>query len=264
VFVIKSNRPKSKRIVQLVFAAVMIVLPCVGPDVYGCQCREREPPCANYSTADAVFTGLVSRIDTIGAGPQKVIHFNVERAFLGLSSGAVEITGFGSSCDYTFEEGKKYLVYAYRTSERNELYTHYCTRTTELANAGDDLTYLNALSERGQSPQVMGVLADNDKTLKGISIVASSGGRQYRTRSDNRGRFKFELPRTGKYRVQIFLPLYADAAGTQAELDRISKRVMTKRSIILEYEVTLDSGKCAFINPPLIIARTEYLKHRNR
>ena len=59
----------------------------------------------------------------------------------------------------------------------------------------------------------------------------------------------------------MFLPRYADVAGTEAELDRIKHRVVTKRSIVLEYEAILEPGKCVFINPPLFIFWPEYQKH---
>jgi len=258
----RKNQPnRAKRTHRFVFAVAILFLPWVCPDVYGCQCREREPPCAQYSTADAVFIGLVAKISFRDDNVKKSIHFNVERAFRGVSGSAAEIVSHGTSCDYGFTEGNRYLVYAYRNSERNELYTHYCTRTTELSNADADMAYLNELSKRVQPMQIIGILADGDKRLQRISIVARNGDRDYRTRSDQQGWFKLIVPRSGNYRVRMFLPLYADVVGTWAELDQIKNRVVTKRSIALEYEVVLEPGKCAFINPPLLIDRSKYQQH---
>lgn len=241
---------------RLVFAVAILFLPWVGLDVYGCQCRERDPPCAEYFSADAVFIGLVANISFSQDKSKRSIHFNVERAFRGVGSSAAEIVSFGTSCDYDFTEGKRYLVYAYR-NERNELLTHYCTRTTELSNADEDMTYLKELSEREQPMQIIGVLADADKRLQSVSIVARNGRRDYRTTSDKKGWFKLIVLRPGNYRVRIFLPRYADVVGTEAELGQIKNRVVTKRSIALEYEVVVEPGKCAFINPPLFIGRPE-------
>jgi hypothetical protein len=149
--VMKSSRTsQTKKILEFLFAVVVIVLFCAVPDVYACQCRDREPPCAQYSISDAVFTGLVKTIGSTESGPQKIIHFNVERVFFGVSSGTADLVSSGSSCDYEFTEGKRYLVYAFRNGERNELYTHYCTRTTEISKADADLVYIKKVFELGQ------------------------------------------------------------------------------------------------------------------
>ena len=153
------------------------------------------------------------------------------------------------------------MVYVYRNNERKELHTHYCTRTTELLNADADLAYLSKLSEESQALEITGVLADSDKRLRRVSVVARSDGRSYRTTSDEKGWFKLTVPRGGKYRVRVFLPLYADVVGTQDELDRISRRVVTKRRVVLDYDVVVEPGKCAFINPPLFIGWSEHQKH---
>ncbi len=194
--------------------------------------------------------------------PRERIVFSVERPVKGLSSSTVELVGYGTSCDYGFAEGKTYLVYAFRNSKRNELYTHYCTRTTELSKARTDLAFFNLPLEKRQSLQIVGVLADNDKRLRKVSIVASGDGRNYRTTTDSDGWFYLKVPRPRKYRVRILLPLYADAVGTTAELEQISNRVRTRTSIILEYEIVVEPERCGFINPPLYVDRSEYEKPR--
>ena len=91
--------------------------------------------------------------------------------------------------------------------------------------------------------------------------MASSDGRVYRTTSNKEGWFSLDLPQPGNYRVRILLPLYSDVVGTKTELDKISNRVVTRTSIVLEYDVVVEPGRCAFINPPLFIDRSEYEKH---
>lgn len=230
--------------------------------MYACQCREREPPCAQYGNADVVFVGSVVRTTVSREIPRERIVFSIERPVKGLNSSTVELVGYGTSCDYGFAEGKTYLVYAHRNSERNELYTHYCTRTTELSNASTDLAFFKLPSEKRQSLQIVGVLAHNDNRLRKVSIVASSGGRNYRTITDNEGWFNLKVSRPGKYRVRIFLPLYADVSGTESELEQINNRVRTRANTILEYETVVEPDKCGFINPPLFIDYAEYEKHR--
>lgn len=242
------------------FAALIIALSLFATDVYACQCRERKPPCAQYGDADVVFVGSVARITRAMQVPRDRINFSIERAVKGLSGNSVELVGYGSSCDYGFAEGQTYLVYAYRNSKTNELYTYYCTRTTELSNATADLAFFDLPSEKRQSPQIVGVLRDNDMRLRKVSVVASGSGGNYRTTTDNEGWFTLKVPRPGKYRVRVSLPLYADVVGTTAELDEISNRVLTKTGITIEYETVVEADKCGFINPPLYIDRSEYEK----
>lgn len=256
-----NRRWRTKLARQVVFIAVIIVQSLVAADVYACQCREREPPCTQYRTADVVFVGSVVTIALEGLGPRQKIVFSIERDVKGLSGSTAELVSYGASCDYAFAEGKSYLVYAYRNTERNELYTHYCTRTTEVSNARSDLAFFNLINQKRPLPQILGVLAENDKRLRDVSIVASSGGRNYRTTTDKEGWFRLNVTLPGKYRVRILLPLYADVAGTETELNKISKRLRTRTGITIDYKVVVEPNSCAFVNPPLFIDSLEYQKH---
>ena len=241
-----------------------LLLFALGTDVYACTCRERQPPCAQYGSADVVFVGSVVKITMSNDMPRHRIDFSVKRGVKGFSGTTAQLVGYGTSCDYGFREGETYLVYALRNSERNELYTHYCTRTTELSNAGSDLAFLDLPLDKRQSPQIMGVLAENDARLPKINVVASSGGRKYRTTTGKDGWFRLNVPRPGKYRVRVTLPHYADVVGTGPELSEISKRVRTRTSTILEYEVVVEPDRCGLVNPPLFIDYLEYRKHQPR
>ena len=160
----------------MVLAVLTVVFSPFAADVYACQCLEREPPCAQYGSADVVFIGLVLKITQSDRNFFTTIDFSIERAVKGLNGTTAQLVSYGTSFDAEFAEGKTYLVYAYRNSKRNELYTHYCTRTRELSKASADLAFLNLPSEKRQSPRILGVLAEDGKSLRGIRIVASSGG----------------------------------------------------------------------------------------
>jgi hypothetical protein len=108
----------------------------------------------------------------------------------------------------------------------------------------------------------VGVLADNAKRLRYARVVASGGGRDYRTTTDKEGWFTLSVHGPSKYQVRILLPLYADVVGTEAELNKISKRERTRTGVIIEYQVVVEPNSCAFVNPPLFIDNAEYQKHR--
>ncbi len=79
-----------------------------------------------------------------------IVKFQVERWWKGEATTEVFLvtdktknsdgTGSGSSCDYHFEEGESYLVYAY--GKENELRTNSCSRTQLLNRAGENLKIL--------------------------------------------------------------------------------------------------------------------------
>ena len=258
-YVVLLQRP-TKRASQLLFA-VTIVLPFVAADVYACTCRERQPPCSQYASADVVFSGLVKKITSDESNFRQTISFNVEKAFKGVSGTVVELADSRSSCSAEFEEGEKYLVYAYRTKDGKELYTHYCTRTTELSKADDDLVYLNSLSKNPQPTEIVGRLTHFDKKLRRISVVVTSGGATYRTVSDENGWFRVKVP-AGRYRVRMLLPLYTFISGTADELAPITGHKVTKRGIAVDYDLSVETGECSFVDLPLFIENDEYEKHR--
>jgi hypothetical protein len=51
-----------------------------------------------------------------------------------------------TNCDFPFEIGKRYLVYAF--SDEKQLKTNACTRTKEIGKAGEDLKILG----KGRKP----------------------------------------------------------------------------------------------------------------
>ena len=195
----------------------------------------------------------------------KEVNFTVEQAFRGVAGDALQLVDSGSSCSYEFHEGGEYLVYAYRDrTSPAVLYTHYCTRTTELSKAAHDLAYISSLSTEKQPNQIVGVLRDDEKWLQKIDVVASNGRSSYRAKSDDQGWFRIKIPHPGKYRVRIYLPRSSDVTGTQEQLGKISNRVVTKAHVVLEYEANVESGKCVFINPPLFVDYLEFQKRSQR
>jgi hypothetical protein len=77
---------------------------------------------------------------------QKVI-FNVEETFDGVPAKTVAVYGEGTTNDFHFNVGEKYLVYAWREGD-GKIRTARCTRTSVLSQAKDDLEFLRSLPTR--------------------------------------------------------------------------------------------------------------------
>jgi hypothetical protein len=131
----------------LVGLAFLASLPATLP---ACTCAPPGPPRQELERADAVFTGKVESIEpapSSGDNPRWPSRLEVTLRLLGVWKGLPEgdrVTLYTASqsaaCGFGFEEGKKYLVYAYDAD--GELTATLCSRTALLKRAQDDLTAL--------------------------------------------------------------------------------------------------------------------------
>ena len=249
---------------RIFLAASILLFPCVAANVYACQCRERQPPCAQYWEADAVFIGSVT--DIVPADdPQSIdkaaeyeigykkVNFSVGRAYRGIEGKRVELIDSMTSCRYVFEVGSRYLVYAYYDSSTKTFSTHTCSRTSKLSEAAADLDYIGKLANISSEKFITGILADGQNRLRGVKVVAERERRVYRSTSDRGGWFRLAVPEPGKYLVRIFLPHNVGVAGASDLLDRISNVEKTNKHYVVLYEVEVKSSGCTFIDVPLFI-----------
>lgn len=89
-------------------------------------------PCEAYAEASVVFVGRVTQTGfkstarsfpanamstTLINGDVTSAQFKVEEAFLGVRVARIDISGEGTTSDYRFEPGERYLVFAYKNSK---------------------------------------------------------------------------------------------------------------------------------------------------
>ena len=128
----------------VVVALVTAVRPAC---VFACECRPPGPPATALADATAVFSGRVmafsAPVDRGGPHPADVT-FTRTRTSKGAEESTIVIRtpASSASCGVDFVEGQEYLVYA-RESE-GWLETTLCSRTTQIALAGEDLAMLGA------------------------------------------------------------------------------------------------------------------------
>src|SRR5258708_2976966 len=85
-------------------------------------------PCDYYAGGGEVFGGEGGKtcrrtaerrntqegISATYTATEPIAKLRVLEAFHGIAATELEVSGGGTTCDFQFEEGKKYLVYAYR------------------------------------------------------------------------------------------------------------------------------------------------------
>jgi hypothetical protein len=148
------------------------------PEVaWACSCFYEDSVSTEFAASDTGFVGTVTGIidpsqipyyfevmqvyyafvpplpnlDSYGFRHQTVI-FEVEDAWKGARTTYLTVrAGAGSGgCGYIFSQGKQYVVYS-REWEGN-LYTGMCSRTIEITQAAEDLSYLQTLPKSELTP----------------------------------------------------------------------------------------------------------------
>jgi hypothetical protein len=143
---------------RLLLAAGFIVF-CDTRIAEACACVSREMTSEEdrqdlreqVNEAVAVFAGEVAQLDEV------TVHFKVdavwkgelgERVVMPINEGRTpDGTIASSSCDYVFQVGRKYLVFAYGKSI-GTMRAYSCTRTAELAHATKTVDLLDTIGRR--------------------------------------------------------------------------------------------------------------------
>jgi hypothetical protein len=134
---------------------------------FACICVEPPSPSAWYKIhhGQPTFVGVAISVESVsdvvrmgGGKPlldasgkpipvtvQKVT-FQVEESFDGVKNHAVEVYGSGTTCDYIFTVGSRYLVYGWMGEDR-KIRAANCTRTRLSSEAKQDLKFLRSLKK---------------------------------------------------------------------------------------------------------------------
>jgi hypothetical protein len=220
-----------------VLTALMLAFP---GEAFACSCVSSGPPCQNAFHVDAIFAGTVSRISVLPDDgpplrpgeariPRAVrVEFASVEGFRGIPSSPVSVVtaGSGPACGYEFRQGGRYLVYASRTADGRGFETSICSRTRSVADAGEDLRFLQTLSApSGDRAWIYGTIGHWERDLEtgtahdvgpvsDVLVTAGALGHAFTTRTDGRGRYEFRVP-PGRYELSASPP-----AGFSANLGR--------------------------------------------
>jgi hypothetical protein len=192
-----------------------------------CSCSRPSAPCEAYSQVDAIFVGMAKDITWIETEEKlegKIIKrlspaftFLVNQGFRGVVEEQIWIhTGMGGGdCGYVFKLGEQYLVYSYRNkSDQKKLMTSICTRTRPIAQAQEDLEYLNGLLKASPKSRIYGEVLNYSQrgepaqrtTYEGVAVTVEGGGKSYSTKTDQDGKYSVSGLAEGDYKVRISPP----------------------------------------------------------
>lgn len=182
---------------KLIAALLFFLIPM---EVFG-LCLVPPTPCEWYAAhhgqptfiGTAVSTETVSDVLQLGEHVMPVtvqkVTFNVEEPFEDTSSRSVTVYGSGTTNDFHFQEGIRYLVYAWRGKD-GKIRTEKCTRTAPVSEAAEDIHFLRSLpgqaggrilglvrfvSLQAQNGTVAGTITESGKDGNHTTQVAGSG-----------------------------------------------------------------------------------------
>ena len=196
-------------------AQVVLALMVLGTSetAFACVCRGvQQPPCVAFDDATAVFSGTVTGIVEAPFQEGDILHsllisFSIEHFYKGSSTPQITVaTVTGTDCDFGFEKGEKYFVYAYRDSKRNRLVTGVCTRTKKLSYADEDISHVRGLNASNPKTLLFGGDGWFSSRLSGAEIIVEGQGKRYKAVLDERGAFRIDLEQPGKYKVTVVGP----------------------------------------------------------
>jgi len=203
--------------------------------------------CGSFAAAEAVLVGTVSRVETKTTKTddsdefidEQTAYVQVEESFKGVKESQMIFRSNRSSCEPTYQEGQRWLFYAYFNQSEKAWEIHPCDRSTRIEGAYDDLSYLRNFPASAQKSRIAGVLSNGpDKPLMGIKVKVTDGRQVYETFTDKNGVYEILGLPPGKYSIEpevpITLTLYSSFAS--GELD------LTKRR---DRQVTLAEKSCA-------------------
>lgn len=201
-----------------------------------CSCFAN-PPCAAVWKADAVFVGtVVDRVqEPVGGSISWTVHKvavdqrlhgaidtlvtlvpgnrpSAEQIAASKSHGALWV---GSTCDFEFDAGRRYLIYARRTAD-GRWTTSICSGTKPVDEAAEDLEYLATIPTAQPTGRVYGTIERTivdplDRTTwktvpaTGVTLSLANDSNRLTVKADAQGRVDVQVP-PGEYSIAPVVP----------------------------------------------------------
>jgi hypothetical protein len=200
------------------FTSFVLVLLLPVYDALACSCSKAPSPCEAYQAADAVFIGVVKKVEPELSGQNMV--YNNQTAYVQVEKGFKQATAGDEfvlhqpshNCAPKFKAGERYLLYASLHKDSKTWEVYGCGRSRSAESAPDDLSYLENLSEAVKQTRLSGTLKHYEegfslvKLLPGIKVSVVGQGKSYEAYTNQHGVYEvYGLPE-GKYEIKPEIP----------------------------------------------------------
>ena len=215
-------------------AVSIVILPLATRVAEACSCYEN-PPCSAVWRADAVFVGtVVERVrEPVGGTISWTVHHVAVNQrlhgsvdpFIALtgaarptaeqieaSKSAASPTDIMSTCDYNFEVGRRYVIYATKTAE-GRWTTSMCAGTKPIEDATADLGYISGIPGTAPIGRLYGSIeriishdsAEQGMPAAGVRVELIGPTDRLIAITDGQGKFDVRVP-PGDYTIAPVVP----------------------------------------------------------
>src|SRR5690349_7695712 len=232
---------------SLIFIVFLTIL--ISPRLaMACSCGGSPSVCGSFASAQAVLVGTVSRVENItvktpdGQFGNQLAYVQVEESFKGVKESEMVFRSYGTSCDAQYQEGQRWLFYAYLNEENKAWQIQACDRSTLIENAPDDLSYLRNLPASAQKTRLSGEIRENLNTpLMGIKVKVTGGRKVYETFTDKNGVYELLGLPAGIYSIEPEVP-------STLKLESPIPAGRVERNKRGPYQIILDEKSCGGIS----------------
>lgn len=225
---------------------LFLVAPVLLRTAAACSCGAN-PPCAAVWRADAVFVGtVVDRTpERVGGSLSWTVHkVPVNQTLRGSVDSFITLVPGSrptaeqiaasqshpgesmmmSSCDYDFQLGRQYVIYARRTPD-GRWTTSMCTGTKPIEEASADIDYIASIPLAEPTGRVYGniertILNPKDRTAPmtvpaaGVRVALTSEANRFTVTTDSEGKLEVQVP-PGEYTIAPVVPQTVRVYGAQ-------------------------------------------------
>lgn len=231
----------------LIFSLVLIFLLGSFQQVSACTCLANSSACQQYSFSETIFVGKVGSIKKEGENKnpnwyKEFTTFEVEELISGTNTKQIVVQNrAGTSCDISFSQGEKYLIFA-NGDAKTGFKTGYCSGNLLLADAEKMIAELKALPKAGTGGKIFGNVSETlTKRAKRYAPMAGielkiqridGKKKNYKVVTDVEGNYELVVPQ-GKYKVNLSVPSYADLDMIDEEPVFVKDRACAEKSFNL-------------------------------
>ncbi|MCU5110998.1 cobalamin biosynthesis protein CbiN [Bacillus wiedmannii] len=157
--------------VVILYSFILIIFP---EKSHACDCVNVSAKDA-FQKNDVVFEGKVIEVGRKEGGGIEVL-FEVKGIWKGTTSSQIIVYTNGGDCVFHFVEGGEYLVYSSQRGSDKQLYTHSCSRTKRLDEAGADKVALSQIAKESVPTKKVDLKGEMVSDLSWWQVVTLSIG----------------------------------------------------------------------------------------
>jgi hypothetical protein len=210
------------------------------------------PQCADFSRADAVILGRVTKVEKNFAGSDdgywRRVHFKVLSNFKGaIQSSFTTLTPpWEAACGLNVKAGQRWIVYATFDKDQGAFVS---TKGSKYSKKEDIeyIDFLNRASRHELDTEISGRLDPfggyPTYNFSGVRVSLDNSRDSVTTVTDDQGTFKFSSLQPGDYRVRLSFDYFATFLWIYEDIEY---NVNQHEPTVVEYDIRLAQGECDY------------------